>query len=59
MDSKVENVEPKVQKEAEAQRDGVINPQKTISINFYTVNKLNVLDSPIPILYVPFNAVSS
>ena len=28
--------DPKVPKQAEAKRDGVINPQNTISINFNT-----------------------
>ena len=38
MVSKVENDCPEVSKQAEAKRDGVINPQITISINFNTEN---------------------
>ena len=35
---KIENDSPKVPKQAEAKRDGVINPKITISINFNTEN---------------------
>ena len=35
---KVKNDCPKIPKQAEAKRDGVINPQITISINFNTEN---------------------
>ena len=38
MISKVENVDPKVPKQAEANRDGVINPQNYNFIQFYTEN---------------------
>ena len=36
--SKVENVDPKVPKQAEAKKDGVVNPQKYNSNQFYTEN---------------------
>ena len=38
MVSKVEKTDPKVPKQAEAKMDGTINPQITISNNFYTEN---------------------
>ena len=38
MVSKVENVDPKLPKQAEAKRDGVINPQNYNFNQFYTEN---------------------
>ena len=38
MVSKVENIDPKVQKQAETKRDGVINPQNYNFNQFYTDN---------------------
>ena len=43
MVSKVENVEPTVPKQAEAKRDGVINPQNYIFNQLYTDNFFDAL----------------